>query len=113
MRQISFLEWTARQPRNVGLPKKDLKFFQHYGAHSFLNEHRLLGNIKNVAKTSKKRAVCRRHNQLFVSKRKTVGEVTKQVKAVIDEMTKEVKEEVVDEVHPSLPNGQDKLPQKG
>ncbi|XP_077473211.1 uncharacterized protein LOC144086905 isoform X2 [Stigmatopora argus] len=48
-------ERTAEQHRSDGLPKKDrIKFSQDNAAHSFLNEHRLLGNIKNVAKTAKK-----------------------------------------------------------
>ncbi|XP_077578003.1 peptidyl-prolyl cis-trans isomerase FKBP3-like isoform X2 [Stigmatopora nigra] len=47
--------WAAGQLRSDNLPKKDLiKFSQDNASHSFLNEHRLLGNIKNVAKTAKK-----------------------------------------------------------
>ncbi|XP_077463600.1 peptidyl-prolyl cis-trans isomerase FKBP3-like [Stigmatopora argus] len=45
-----------------------------------------------------KGAACRRHNELFVSKRFEATETTKQLKAVkIDEKTKKVKREVVDE----------------
>ncbi|XP_077482914.1 uncharacterized protein LOC144093356 [Stigmatopora argus] len=45
----------AEQLRSDDLPKKDLiKLSQDNAAHSLLNEHRLLGNIKNVAKTAKK-----------------------------------------------------------
>lgn len=34
----------------------------------FLNEHKLLGNIKNVAKTAKKEQLVIAYNQLFESK---------------------------------------------
>lgn len=34
----------------------------------FLNEHKLLGNIKNVAKTAKKEQLIIAYNQLFESK---------------------------------------------
>ncbi|XP_077477458.1 peptidyl-prolyl cis-trans isomerase FKBP3-like [Stigmatopora argus] len=56
MRQEPVRSWTAEQLRSDDLPKKDLiNFLQDNAAHSFLNEHRLLENIKNVAKTSKKK----------------------------------------------------------
>ncbi|XP_077454764.1 peptidyl-prolyl cis-trans isomerase FKBP3-like [Stigmatopora argus] len=45
----------ADQLRSDDLPKKDLiNFLQDNAAHLLLNEHRLLGNIKNVSKTAKK-----------------------------------------------------------
>uniref|UniRef100_A0A3B3XHW7 peptidylprolyl isomerase n=1 Tax=Poecilia mexicana TaxID=48701 RepID=A0A3B3XHW7_9TELE len=71
----------------------------------FLNEHKLLGNIKNVAKTAKKEQLVIAYNQLFVSKRfkgtDPVEDVTEQVKAVkVEEKPKEVKAEVVDEGPP-------------
>ncbi|XP_077465809.1 peptidyl-prolyl cis-trans isomerase FKBP3-like [Stigmatopora argus] len=49
-------EFAAEPLRSDDLPKKDLiKFSQDNAAPSFLNEHRLLGNIKNVVtKTTKK-----------------------------------------------------------
>lgn len=37
-------------------------------AFQFLNEHKLLGNIKNVAKTAKKEQLIIAYNQLFESK---------------------------------------------
>ncbi|XP_077570229.1 peptidyl-prolyl cis-trans isomerase FKBP3-like [Stigmatopora nigra] len=47
--------WTSQQFRSDDLPKKDLiKLLYDNAAQSFLNEHRLRGNIKNVAKTAKK-----------------------------------------------------------
>uniref|UniRef100_A0A3Q1CAT7 peptidylprolyl isomerase n=1 Tax=Amphiprion ocellaris TaxID=80972 RepID=A0A3Q1CAT7_AMPOC len=72
---------------------------------TFLNEHKLLGNIKNVAKTAKKEQLIIAYNQLFESKRfkgtDPVEAVTEQVKAVkIEEKPKEVKTEVVDEGPP-------------
>ncbi|XP_077466132.1 peptidyl-prolyl cis-trans isomerase FKBP3-like isoform X3 [Stigmatopora argus] len=54
----------CRQLRSDDLPKKDpIKFSQD----TFLNEHGLLGNIKNGAITAKKEQLG--HNELFVSKR--------------------------------------------
>ncbi|XP_077464965.1 peptidyl-prolyl cis-trans isomerase FKBP3-like [Stigmatopora argus] len=48
-------EFAAQPLRSDDLPKKDLiKFSQDNAAHSFLNEHGLLGNIKNGAITAKK-----------------------------------------------------------
>lgn len=94
------------QLKSDDLPKKDvIKFIQDNAAHSFLNEHKLLGNIKNVAKTAKKEQLIIAYNQLFESKRfkgtDPVEEVTEQVKAVkIEEKPKEVKTEVVDEGPP-------------
>ncbi|XP_077481026.1 uncharacterized protein LOC144092116 [Stigmatopora argus] len=47
--------WTAQQLRSDDLTKKDpINFSQDDAAHSFLDEHRLLGSMKNVAKTTKK-----------------------------------------------------------
>ncbi|XP_077477484.1 peptidyl-prolyl cis-trans isomerase FKBP3-like [Stigmatopora argus] len=62
-----------------------------------LNEHRLLGNIKNVAKTTEKGPTCRRHVELFVSKMFKATETVEEVKAVQIDKTKEVKAEVLDE----------------
>ncbi|XP_077366560.1 peptidyl-prolyl cis-trans isomerase FKBP3 [Festucalex cinctus] len=101
-------EWSEEQLKSDDLPKKDLiKFLQDNAAHSFLNEHKLLGNIKNVAKTAKKDQLIAAYNELFASKRfkgtEPVEEVTKQVKAVkIDEKPKDVKVEVVDEGPPKF-----------
>ncbi|MEQ2208012.1 FK506-binding protein 2B, partial [Xenoophorus captivus] len=71
----------------------------------FLNEHKLLGNIKNVAKTAKKEQLVIAYNQLFESKRfkgtDPVEDVSELVKAVkIEEKPKEVKAEAVDEGPP-------------
>ncbi|XP_074472238.1 peptidyl-prolyl cis-trans isomerase FKBP3 [Sebastes fasciatus] len=98
-------EWSDEQLKSDDLPKKDLiKFIQDNAAHSFLNEQKLLGNIKNVAKTAKKEQLIIAYNQLFESKRfkgtEPIEEVTEQVKAVkIEEKTKEPTE-VVDEGPP-------------
>uniref|UniRef100_A0A3Q3VXZ5 peptidylprolyl isomerase n=1 Tax=Mola mola TaxID=94237 RepID=A0A3Q3VXZ5_MOLML len=99
-------EWSDEQLKSDDLAKKDIiKFIQDNAAHSFLNEHKLLGNIKNVSKTAKKEQLIVAYNQLFESKRfkgtEPVEEVTEQVKAVkIEEKPKEVKTEVVDEGPP-------------
>ncbi|XP_068565058.1 peptidyl-prolyl cis-trans isomerase FKBP3 [Cebidichthys violaceus] len=98
-------EWSDEQLKSDDLPKKDLiKFIQDNAAHSFLNEHKLLGNIKNVAKTAKKEQLIIAYNQLFESKRfkgtEPVEEVTEQVRTVkIEEKPKEATE-VVDEGPP-------------
>ncbi|XP_054474776.1 peptidyl-prolyl cis-trans isomerase FKBP3 [Anoplopoma fimbria] len=97
-------EWSDEQLKSDDLPKKDvIKFIQDNAAHSFLNEHKLLGNIKNVAKTAKKEQLLNAYNQLFESKRfkgtEPVEEVTEQVRTVkIEEKPKDV--EVVDEGPP-------------
>ncbi|XP_059212502.1 peptidyl-prolyl cis-trans isomerase FKBP3 [Centropristis striata] len=99
-------EWSDEQLKSDDLPKKDIiKFIQDNAAHSFLNEHKLLGNIKNVAKTAKKEQLIVAYNQLFESKRfkgtEPIEEVTEQVKAVkIKDKPKEVPTEVVDEGPP-------------
>lgn len=101
-------EWSEEQLKSDDLPKKDIiKFLQDNAAQSFLNEHKLLGNIKNVAKTAKKEQLTVAYNELFESKRfkgtDPVEEVTEQVKAVkVDEKPKEVKTEVVDEGPPKF-----------
>ncbi|KAJ1159967.1 hypothetical protein NDU88_000471 [Pleurodeles waltl] len=44
-------EWSEEQLKNDDLPKKDIiKYLQDHGSESFLAEHKLLGNIKNVAR---------------------------------------------------------------
>ncbi|XP_028934560.1 peptidyl-prolyl cis-trans isomerase FKBP3 [Ornithorhynchus anatinus] len=99
--------WSAEQLRSEGLPKKDIiKFLQDHGSDSFLAEHRLLGNIKNVAKTANKDHLVTAYNHLFESKRfkgsESVGKVTEQVKNVKldDEKSKVKAEETQDEGPP-------------
>ncbi|KAM4529433.1 peptidyl-prolyl cis-trans isomerase FKBP3 [Fundulus diaphanus] len=98
--------WSDEQLKSDDLPKKDIiKFLQDNATHSFLNEHKLLGNIKNVSKTAKKEQLAVAYNQLFESKRfkgtEPVEDVTEQVRAVkIDEKPKEAKAEAVDEGPP-------------
>ncbi|XP_077461538.1 peptidyl-prolyl cis-trans isomerase FKBP3-like isoform X2 [Stigmatopora argus] len=72
-------------------------------AEQFLNERRVLGNIKNVAKTAKKEqlvdAIMSRLSAKGLKPRR-LEEVTKQVKAVkINQKTKGMAE-VVDQVGP-------------
>ncbi|XP_051500455.1 peptidyl-prolyl cis-trans isomerase FKBP3-like [Myxocyprinus asiaticus] len=98
-------EWSDEQLKNEDLPKKELiKFIQDNAAHSFLAEHKLLGNIKNVAKTVKKEQLIDAYNQLFESKRfkgTEVDVVTQEMKTVkIDDTHKEIKTETVDEGPP-------------
>ncbi|KAI1898004.1 hypothetical protein AGOR_G00089160 [Albula goreensis] len=99
-------EWSDEQLKSDDLPKKDIiKFLQDNAANSFLAEHKLMGNIKNVAKTAKKEQLITAYNQLFESKRfkgtDPVEDITEQVKDVkVDDKPKEVKVDPVDEGPP-------------
>uniref|UniRef100_A0A3B3DE31 peptidylprolyl isomerase n=1 Tax=Oryzias melastigma TaxID=30732 RepID=A0A3B3DE31_ORYME len=99
-------EWSDEQLKSDSVAKKDLiKFLQDHAAHSFLSEHKLLGNIKNVTKTANKEQLVVAYNQLFESKRfkgtEPEEELTEKVKAVkIEDKPKEVKAEPVDEGPP-------------
>ncbi|XP_004584849.1 peptidyl-prolyl cis-trans isomerase FKBP3 [Ochotona princeps] len=100
--------WTVEQLRSEQLPKKDIiKFLQDHGSDSFLAEHKLLGNIKNVAKTANKDHLVTAYNHLFESKRfkgsENVSKVSEQVKNVKlnEDKPKETKsEETQDEGPP-------------
>ncbi|XP_068110257.1 peptidyl-prolyl cis-trans isomerase FKBP3 [Hyperolius riggenbachi] len=101
-------EWSNEQLQSEELPKKDvIAFLQEHASQSFLAEHKLLGNIKNVAKTAKKDQLIVAYNKLFETKRfkgtDSVESVTKDVKDLkVDAgKTAEAKqEEVVDEGPP-------------
>uniref|UniRef100_A0A452H2V1 peptidylprolyl isomerase n=1 Tax=Gopherus agassizii TaxID=38772 RepID=A0A452H2V1_9SAUR len=101
-------QWSAEELRSEALPKKDLiKFLQEHAAQAFLAEHKLLGQIKNVAKTATKDQLVTAYNQLFETQRfkgtESAEKVTEQVKNIkIDEdKAKETKpEETVDEGPP-------------
>ncbi|XP_053883840.1 peptidyl-prolyl cis-trans isomerase FKBP3 [Malaclemys terrapin pileata] len=101
-------QWSAEELRSEALPKKDLiKFLQEHAAPAFLAEHKLLGQIKNVAKTATKDQLVTAYNQLFETQRfkgtESADKVTEQVKNIkIDEdKAKETKpEETVDEGPP-------------
>ncbi|KAK2864094.1 hypothetical protein Q7C36_003248 [Tachysurus vachellii] len=98
-------EWSEEKLNSEEIPKKDLiKFLQDNASHSFLVEHKLKGNIKNVVKTAKKEQLIGAYKQLFESKRfkgTEVEQVTEEVKAVkIEEKPKETKTEIVDEGPP-------------
>ncbi|KPP62977.1 peptidyl-prolyl cis-trans isomerase FKBP3-like, partial [Scleropages formosus] len=96
-------EWSEEQLRSDDLPKKDIiRFLQDNATQSFLAEHKLMGNIKNVAKTAKKEGLVLAYNQLFESKRfkgtEPEKEATDEVKEVkSDSKPKESKAEPVDE----------------
>ncbi|XP_059515310.1 peptidyl-prolyl cis-trans isomerase FKBP3 isoform X4 [Myotis daubentonii] len=100
--------WTVEQLRSEQLPKKDIiKFLQDHGSDSFLAEHKLLGNIKNVAKTANKDHLVTAYNHLFESKRfkgtESINKVSEQVKNVKlnEDKPKETKsEETLDEGPP-------------
>ncbi|CAI9549053.1 unnamed protein product [Staurois parvus] len=101
-------EWSDEQLHGDDLPKKDvIVFLQEHASESFLAEHKLLGNVKNVAKTAKKDHLITAYNKLFETKRfkgtDRTESVTKQVKdlKVDDAKAAETKtEEVVDEGPP-------------
>ncbi|NWI62839.1 FKBP3 isomerase, partial [Todus mexicanus] len=62
--------WSAEQLRSEALPKKDIiKFLQEHGAQAFLAEHKLLGQVKNVAKTATKEQLIAAYTQLFLTQR--------------------------------------------
>ncbi|XP_075700080.1 peptidyl-prolyl cis-trans isomerase FKBP3 [Rhinoderma darwinii] len=101
-------EWSSEKLHSDDLPKKDvIAFLQQHASESFLAEHKLLGNIKNVAKTAKKEQLIAAYEKLFESKRfkgkDNVDHVTKEVKdlQVDDGKATETKpEEVVDDGPP-------------
>uniref|UniRef100_A0A673V9A7 FKBP3 basic tilted helix bundle domain-containing protein n=1 Tax=Suricata suricatta TaxID=37032 RepID=A0A673V9A7_SURSU len=90
------------------LPKKDIfKFLQDHSSDSFLAEHKLLRNIKNVAKTANKDHMVTAYNHLFESKcfkgTESISKVPEQVKNVKlnEDKPKETKsEETLDEGPP-------------
>ncbi|XP_026104511.1 peptidyl-prolyl cis-trans isomerase FKBP3-like [Carassius auratus] len=99
--------WSDEQLKSEEIPKRELiTFIQENAAHSFLSEHKLLGNIKNVAKTAKKEQLIEAYNQLFESKRfkgTDVDAVTEKVQAAkISDIPKEIKMEPVDEGPPKF-----------
>ncbi|NWW97599.1 FKBP3 isomerase, partial [Caloenas nicobarica] len=81
--------WSAEELRSEALPKKDIiKFLQEHAAQAFLAEHKLLGQVKNVAKTANKEQLIAAYTQLFRSQRfkgsdgeEKAAEKTKPVKA--------------------------------
>ncbi|KAG9481174.1 peptidyl-prolyl cis-trans isomerase FKBP3 [Eleutherodactylus coqui] len=101
-------EWSSEKLHSDELAKKDIiAFLQQHASESFLTENKLLGNIKNVAKTAKKDQLIVAYEKLYASKRfkgkDAVGHVTKDVKdlKVNDGKAAEVKsEEVVDDGPP-------------
>ncbi|KAL7888283.1 hypothetical protein AOLI_G00032570 [Acnodon oligacanthus] len=101
-------EWSDEKLKSDDVPKKDvIKFIQDNASHSFLAEHKLLGNIRNVAKTAKKEQLIVAYNQLFATKRfkgTEVEEVTQDVKAVkIEDKSKQTKTDVAEVVNEGPP----------
>ncbi|KAH0620198.1 hypothetical protein JD844_020207 [Phrynosoma platyrhinos] len=93
--------WSAEELRSEALPKKEIvRFLQEQAAHrvfhyksavfenwsqpfwegfvrkQFLSEHKLLGQIKNVAKTASKDQLITAYNQLFATKNSEKMNVT-------------------------------------
>ncbi|XP_041069946.1 peptidyl-prolyl cis-trans isomerase FKBP3 [Carcharodon carcharias] len=80
-------QWTEEQLRSDDVAKKEIiQFMQQSASELFLGEHKLMGNIKNVAKTAKKDQLIVAYNQLFETKRfkgtECVEKVTQQLKDV-------------------------------
>ncbi|GAB0191218.1 peptidyl-prolyl cis-trans isomerase FKBP3 [Grus japonensis] len=62
--------WSTEELRSEALPKKDIiKFLQEHAAQAFLAEHKLLGQVKNVAKTANKEQLIAAYTQLFHTQR--------------------------------------------
>ncbi|NXT13004.1 FKBP3 isomerase, partial [Prunella fulvescens] len=58
--------WSAEELRSEALAKKEIiKFLQEHAAQAFLAEHKLLGQVKNVAKTANKEQLIAAYTQLF------------------------------------------------
>ncbi|XP_072127130.1 peptidyl-prolyl cis-trans isomerase FKBP3 [Mobula birostris] len=80
-------QWTDEQLRSEEVAKKDIiQFLQQNASDPFLGEHKLMGNIKNVAKTAKKEQLINAYNHLFETKRfkgtESTEKVTQQLKDV-------------------------------
>ncbi|XP_072284157.1 peptidyl-prolyl cis-trans isomerase FKBP3 [Pyxicephalus adspersus] len=101
-------EWSDEQLRSEDLPKKDvIAFLQQHASESFLAEHKLLGNIKNVAKTAKKDNLIAAYNKLFETKRfkgtdsaDSVAKAVKDLKVSDGKLAETKTEEVVDDGPP-------------
>ncbi|KAL8168582.1 UNVERIFIED_CONTAM: FK506-binding protein 2B [Gekko kuhli] len=100
--------WSPEELRSDALPKREIiRFLQEQAAHAFLAQHKLLGQIKNVAKTASKDQLIAAYDQLFETQSfkgtESAEHVTEQVKNVkLDEdKPKEAKpEEAVSEGPP-------------
>ncbi|XP_043930203.1 peptidyl-prolyl cis-trans isomerase FKBP3 [Protopterus annectens] len=80
-------EWSNEQLNSEDLLKKDIiKFLQDNASDTFLAEHKLMGNIKNVAKTARKDNLIVAYNQLFETKQfkggNTVDKTAEKVKGL-------------------------------
>ncbi|XP_078262840.1 peptidyl-prolyl cis-trans isomerase FKBP3 isoform X1 [Rhinoraja longicauda] len=80
-------QWSDEQLRGEEVAKKDIiHFLQHNASEMFLGEHKLMGNIKNVAKTAKKDQLITAYSHLFETKRfkgtECAENVTQQLKDV-------------------------------
>ncbi|CAM9830926.1 peptidyl-prolyl cis-trans isomerase FKBP3 isoform X1 [Lampetra fluviatilis] len=62
-------QWTSEQLAGDGVSKKDvIVFLQEHASEAFLAEQKLLGNLKNVAKTAKKEHLAQAYALLFDTK---------------------------------------------
>ncbi|XP_026526666.1 peptidyl-prolyl cis-trans isomerase FKBP3 isoform X1 [Notechis scutatus] len=100
--------WSLEELRSEELPKREIvHFLQDQAAHRFLAEHKLLGQIKNVAKTATKDQLITAYNQLFETKSfkdtentEQVAEQLKNIKIDENQPKKTKSEEVADEASP-------------
>ncbi|KAJ7345349.1 hypothetical protein JRQ81_001299 [Phrynocephalus forsythii] len=83
--------WTPEELLLAGggeaVPKREIaRFLQENAAHRFLAEHKLLGQLKNVAKTASKEQLVAAYNRLFETQSfkgtESPGDVVEQVKNV-------------------------------
>ncbi|XP_070604847.1 peptidyl-prolyl cis-trans isomerase FKBP3 [Erythrolamprus reginae] len=100
--------WSLEELRSEELPKREIVLFlQEQAAHRFLAEHKLLGQVKNVAKTASKDQLITAYNQLFETKSfkdtenaEQVAEQLKNIKIDENQPKKTKSEEAVDETPP-------------
>ncbi|XP_028677548.1 peptidyl-prolyl cis-trans isomerase FKBP3 [Erpetoichthys calabaricus] len=110
-------EWSEEQLKSDSLQKKDIiRFLQENAADSFLSEHKLMGSIKNVAKTAKKEHLITAYEDLFKNKRfkgsdSTESAVSKMKEVKIDDKAKEATQE--EAVHEGPPKYKKSILKKG
>ncbi|XP_066486376.1 peptidyl-prolyl cis-trans isomerase FKBP3 [Tiliqua scincoides] len=100
--------WSPEELRGDALPKREIvRFLQEAAAHRFLAEHKLLGQIKNVAKTASKEQLVAAYNQLFETQSfkstesaEQVAEEVKKIKIDEDKPKETQPEEAVNEGPP-------------
>ncbi|XP_077996835.1 peptidyl-prolyl cis-trans isomerase FKBP3-like [Glandiceps talaboti] len=84
--------WTTEQISSDDVSKKDVvQFLQQNSSTEFLKEHKLVGQVKNVTKTSKKEHLIDAYNKLFETKAFKGDEEPADEVAVVTEKTEKLK----------------------